>query len=141
MSDHEDTDGVRQGYVLGLSASEGMDYLVSGPMFDRWLESVKNEAHNDGYDECYAECVEGGCGTANRAKVGEARPWEQAKDGEIWGLDNADSIGQYLVLSSRFFLLPMVAPGEAGWAPASYASDFNDGVRLWPEVDSQKETQ
>ena len=49
MSDHEDTDGVRQGYVLGLSASEGMDYLVSGPMFDRWLESVKDEAFDDGF--------------------------------------------------------------------------------------------
>jgi len=49
MSDHEDTDGVRQGYVLGLSASEGMDYLVSRPMFDRWLESVKDEAFDDGF--------------------------------------------------------------------------------------------
>ena len=138
MIDKLTTENVRQLVLLTFGESERE---TVAPMFDVWLESVKNEAHNDGYDECYAECVEGGCGTANRAKVGEARPWEQAKDGEIWGLDNADSIGQYLVLSSRFFLLPMVAPGEAGWAPASYASDFNDGVRLWPEVDSQKETQ
>jgi len=67
--------------------------------------------------------------------------WYDAEDGEIWKLEDADTTCQYLVLSSRFFLLPLLAPGETGWAAASFANDFNWGVRLWPEADSQKETQ
>ena len=37
MSQFENTEGVRQGYIAGVAEHEGVDYLESGAKFDRWL--------------------------------------------------------------------------------------------------------
>ena len=63
----------------------------------------------------------------------ERKPWEDAKDGEIWEFTLGCSSGQYLADGGRFFLLPLRAPSDPGWKPASFASNFETGERIWPE--------
>lgn len=63
----------------------------------------------------------------------ERKPWEDAKDGEIWEFTLGCSKGQYLAEGGRFFLLPLRTPSEPGWKPASFARDFEQGKRIWAE--------
>ena len=37
MSEFENTEGIRQGYIAGVAEHEGVDYLCSSVTFDRWL--------------------------------------------------------------------------------------------------------
>ena len=63
----------------------------------------------------------------------ERKPWEDAKPGEVWEFTLGCSSGQYLADGGRFFLLPLRAPSDPGWKPASFASNFETGERIWPE--------
>ena len=38
MSQFENTEGIRQGYIAGVAEHEGVDYLESLAKFDRWLD-------------------------------------------------------------------------------------------------------
>lgn len=67
-----------------------------------------------------------------RAKA-ERKPWDDAADGDIWELHSRRGVAQYLYHEGRFFELPLRRPDEPGWEPASFASDFTAGVRVWPE--------
>lgn len=57
--------------------------------------------------------------------------WYYAEDGEIWELTGEISRGQYIVAEHRFYLLPLLAPKEPGWTPASFSREFTSGKLIW----------
>lgn len=72
--------------------------------------------------------------------MAEPKPWENAKDGEIWALRTATDpvdaeVPQYLCDGKRYFPVPLRTPSDPSWRPAGFASDFYDGRRVWPEGD------
>lgn len=67
----------------------------------------------------------------------ERKPWDDAKDGEVWmlrGDDHPDEARAYIVVEGRFFSVPPKRPVDPGWKPAAFASTFTSGERFWPEV-------
>lgn len=66
----------------------------------------------------------------------EREPWEDARDGEIWEFGDGPHSVQCLVDGHRFFRLPLVSPDSPSWRPAYFASDLEDGRRIWPEEDA-----
>lgn len=66
------------------------------------------------------------------------KPWEDAKDGEVWMLTGAahpDEEVPYIAIEGRFFQLPPRKPSDPMWIPAAFAGDFSHGERFWPESD------
>lgn len=63
----------------------------------------------------------------------EMSAWENAADGEIWEFGKGPHSVQCLVDGNRFFRLPLVSPDSPKWRPAYFASELENGRRIWPE--------
>lgn len=125
---------------LGRWRSKVDPDIIGYPLGDTSIRLVNEAMH--GTTSMFSRLDADGLGPLSRAAQEyfadhpEPKPaWHDAKPGDIWELKSAGAAktAQYLVDDGRFFRLPLLAPVDPGWRPASFAAEFTAGRKVWPE--------